>query len=283
MRQYMLCRLIHGEVFSPKRHFSYGVETELFGKKLIYDVDNPDKTWIHRLGVTNAEGLIYRLNEGKDYTTYEVEVTGKAICRRGKYEQQYSETTFIRRLSDEEVKDVVRKQSDEMGWNYYEACFPRNPKEINVPFDQQKAFTLLKEWASTVDFYQNVIRNSVRYSIQHSVGHRMEHFVKNSIESSVVYVLRRSLAKYSVDTHSVGYLSRAYISSFFPNIKKWELIDHIEGTNPFQSGIDLWNLGLVPSYDNETWRLHKGKNMKVVFEISKKDLDIAEYQKNIQA
>ena len=49
-------------------------------------------------------------------------------------------------------------------------------------------------------------------------------------------------------------------------------MDHEEGVNPFQSVIDLWNMGLVPSFDGKVWRLHKGKNAEVVLEITKKEL-----------
>ena len=48
----------------------------------------------------------------------------------------------------------------------------------------------------------------------------------------------------------------AYISSFF-SIANYKYIDHETGANPFQPCIDLWNLGLVPSFDGKTWRLHK--------------------------
>jgi len=64
----------------------------------------------------------------------------------------------------------------------------------------------------------------------------------------------------------------AYISSLFPNIKKWKYIEHKEGVNPFQSSIDLWHMGLVPSFDGKVWRLHKGKKAEVVLEISEEEL-----------
>ena len=48
----------------------------------------------------------------------------------------------------------------------------------------------------------------------------------------------------------------AYISSLFPNVRKWQYVDHDEGVNPFQSGIDLWKGGYVPSFDGKRWRLH---------------------------
>ena len=48
----------------------------------------------------------------------------------------------------------------------------------------------------------------------------------------------------------------AYVSSLFPNIKKWKYINHKEGVNPFKSCIDLWKGGYVPSFDGKVWRLH---------------------------
>jgi len=48
----------------------------------------------------------------------------------------------------------------------------------------------------------------------------------------------------------------AYTSSLFPNIKKWKYVNHEDGVNPFQSCIDLWKGGYVPSFDGKTWRLH---------------------------
>ncbi len=57
-----------------------------------------------------------------------------------------------------------------------------------------------------------------------------------------------------------------YISDFF-TIGNWKYIDHEPGKNPFQPCIDLWMLGLVPSSDGKTWRLHKMcDNAKVIYE-----------------
>ncbi len=59
---------------------------------------------------------------------------------------------------------------------------------------------------------------------------------------------------------------KGYTSSFFI-IANWKYIEHEEGKNPFQSIIDLWNLGLIPSFDDKTWRLHKMcDNAKVIYE-----------------
>ncbi len=58
----------------------------------------------------------------------------------------------------------------------------------------------------------------------------------------------------------------AYIGSLFPNIEKWKYIKYKKGQYPFQSAIDLWKQGLVPSFDGKIWRLHGGKDAKILWE-----------------
>ena len=53
-----------------------------------------------------------------------------------------------------------------------------------------------------------------------------------------------------------------YVSSFF----------EIEYRYDFSSVVKLWEMGLIPSFDGKNWRLHVGKDVKVVFEISKEEL-----------
>ena len=112
----------------------------------------------------------------------------------------------------------------------------------------KKDIALLKKWAS------------VRALVEASVGAS----VRASVWASV-WVLVRDLVGYSV-----GYSVRAYTSSFF-NLKEWKYIKHKKGANPFQSCIDLWEKGLVPSFDGTTWRLH-GKGGKVLYEVKKEEL-----------
>ena len=57
----------------------------------------------------------------------------------------------------------------------------------------------------------------------------------------------------------------AYVSSFL-SLQDWKYIEHSPGENPFQPCIDLWERGFVPSYKGKVWRLHKGKEAKVVYE-----------------
>ncbi len=64
----------------------------------------------------------------------------------------------------------------------------------------------------------------------------------------------------------------AYIGSLFPNIKKWKYIKKEFETYPFQSCVDLWSRGFLPSFNGKVWRIHQGKNAKVILEISKEEL-----------
>ena len=95
-----------------------------------------------------------------------------------------------------------------------------------------------------------VVRNSVRNSVGGSVGGS----VRDSVGDSVWGSVRDSIY--------------AYVSSFF-DLKKWKYIEHKKGDNPFQPYIDLWELGLIPSFDGKVWRLHNMSNdSKVIYESS---------------
>ena len=101
---------------------------------------------------------------------------------------------------------------------------------------------LLKIWAS--------IGNSMRTSVRASVWDSVSASVGDSVWASV--------------GDSVG----AYIGSFF-NLPQsaWKYTENIKAkTYPFQPVVNLWMMGLVASFDGKTWRLHGGKNGKVLWE-----------------
>ena len=146
---------------------------------------------------------------------------------------------------------------------------------------------LLKEWDSVRDSIRDSIRNSVgdsvwdyvwrsvRDSVRSSVGSSVcssvEDFVRNSVCSSITDSVWRSIRD-SVGISvwsSVGDFIGAYITSFF-NLKKWKDINNRPYENPFQSSIDLWNKGIVPSFDGETWRLHTGPDGKIIKELERR-------------
>jgi len=239
MKKYKVLRLVNGDLISPFQDYNYGKMEDALGKEMVcgsFDTDK-DTECGKRFYATSIEGLIYSLNRNRDNRVFEVKMGGRSVIN-DIYKQGYEKQTITKILSKDEVKKLIREQSKKMDWDYYHACYPVNPLELNVQFDKNKALRLLKEWDS--------VGASVWASVRVSVGDSVWASVRDSVW--------------------------AYISSLFPNIKKWEYIDHAEGVNPFQAGIDLWNMGLVPTFDGKIWRLHKGKRAEIVLEITQEEV-----------
>ena len=115
------------------------------------------------------------------------------------------------------------------------------PKKIT-----KKHIDLLKAWASMGVSVRASVRDSVWASVGDSVGDSVWASMWDSVRDSV----------------------GAYIGSFF-NLPRsaWKYTENIKiETYPFQPVVDLWMMGLVPSFDGKTWRLHGGKNRKVLWE-----------------
>ena len=113
-----------------------------------------------------------------------------------------------------------------------------NPFElpkVEIPTDEQ--INWLIEWASVGD--------SVRASVGASVGALVGTLVWDSVWDSI--------------RDSVWDSVWAYISSFFA----------VKYSIDFSSAIKLWESGLAPTFDGETWRLHTGKHARVVYEWKK--------------
>ena len=125
------------------------------------------------------------------------------------------------------------------GWNYSEAINPIHPFKIKCPKITDKHIKLLKQW----DSVWASVRDSVGGSVRDSVWASVRDSVRGSVWDSVW----------------------AYIGSLFPNIKKWEYINHKKGIYPFQPAVDLWRMGLVPSFDGKIWRLHGGLNGEIIY------------------
>ena len=102
---------------------------------------------------------------------------------------------------------------------------------------QRKHILLLKKW----DSVWASVRDSVWASVQASVW------------------------------DSVGDSAGAYTGSFF-RIPVWKYVKHPKGKDPYQPLVALWNVGLVPSFDSTTWRLHGGKKATVLFSITAEEL-----------
>ena len=125
---------------------------------------------------------------------------------------------------------------------------------------------LVREWASVAESVRASVWASVGYSVGASVGESVWASVRESVRDSVWYSVRDSVW-YSVGA-SVGESVWAYIGTFF-NIPRsgWNYTKNILGEGyPFQPAVTLWELGLVPSFDGRTWRLHGGPDGRVLWE-----------------
>ena len=119
--------------------------------------------------------------------------------------------------------------------NIEKARNPINPLQ-SIHRATKKDIELLKEWISV----WNSVGDSVGISVGDSVGDSVWNSVWNSVWDSV--------------WNSVW----AYMGSLF---NLWN------ENYKVQSVVDLWKRGFVLSFDGTTWRLHSGKNAKIVYEM----------------
>lgn len=120
------------------------------------------------------------------------------------------------------------------------------PFEITPPQIGTKQSELLRQWAS--------VWASVGASVWASVGDSVGASVWASVRDSVGDSVRASV--------------RAYTGSFFTLPRSdWQYTQNIPGENyPLQPAVDLWEQGLVPSFDGDVWRIHGGKDAKILWE-----------------
>jgi len=236
---------------------------------------------------TDVDGLIYSFRNLPEYEVWECEVGGRKV-ELDQFKRRYEKIKLIRHVPNNEVKKLALEVETEVGYKLSEALFPINPLEIqrnNPPTEEELLW--LEEWVSVRNSVRNSMWNIVRVSVGNSVGSSVWNSVWDSVWDSVgdsvgdgvwdsVWnsVWNFALSVWDSVWNSVWNSVRdsvwdsvyAYISGLFPNIKNWKYIDHPEGVNPLQPGINLWKAGLVPSYDGKKWRLHAGKNAEVVWE-----------------
>ena len=105
----------------------------------------------------------------------------------------------------------------------------------------EKDIENLKQWASVRDSVWDSVGDSVRASVGDSVGDSVRASARASVWASVWDSVRDSVW--------------AYTSSFFD----------IKYEHDYKPLNDLWNKGLVPSFDGKAWRLYTGKDAKVVY------------------
>jgi len=128
-------------------------------------------------------------------------------------------------------------------------------------------------WDSIWDSIGDSVRDSIWNSVGNSVGDSIWNSVGNSIWDSIGDSVRDSVGDSVRD--SIGDSIYGYVGYMFKlERSEWKYTNKIKTKSyPFISLIKLWKRGLVPSFDGNIWRLHSGKKAKIVFEISKKELN----------
>ena len=186
--------------------------------------------------------------------------------------QRYEYMKLDNPLSDEEIKKLCKEIEPELGYKLSEALYPVNPLLLPKTAVTDKDIKLLRQWdsvgdsvgysvwSSVKDSVRSSVWDSVWSSVGDSVGYSVWSSVKDSVWDSVWDNVGYSVG-YSVE-NSVG----AYIGSLFPSIGKWKYKNHEHSQYPFQSAVNLWYRGLVPSFDGKIWRLHSGEKAEVVWE-----------------
>jgi hypothetical protein len=237
-------KVLNANLTSPFQNFKYEI-----GKEYVCDNfdTNKNDTCSNGFYATDIEGLPYSWNIKSK--AFEVEVGGKSVII-DQYKQRFEKQTIIREVGKDELIALAKAEEKRLGYLLSEVLFPINPLLLDAVQVTNKEIELLKQWASVGAY----VRDSVRASVWASVWASVRDSVWASVWASV--------------GASVWDSAGAYISSLFPNIQKWEYIDHEPGINPYQPGIDLWRSGFAPSFNGKIWRLHSGKDAKIVYELT---------------
>ncbi len=186
-----------------------------------------------------------------------------------KIDERVKPTWWSESLEDSSYQALnAWKEAIYKSFNLEEVRHPINPLEIKIHKVTKADIANLKKWASA----RVSVRDSVRVSVWDSVGDSVRDSVGDSVWASVRDSVRDSVRVSVGDSvrDSVWDSVRAYFGSLFPNIKQWEgAPKDIEGY-PYQSCVDLWKRGFISSFDGKKWRLHQGKDAKIVYEMEVK-------------
>jgi len=252
-------KVLMEDLKSPYKGFQY----EIGQTYVCPDFDESDEECSQGFYATDLEGLPYAYRKGR--RVFEVEMGGREKSF-SIYKHRWETQTILREVPEGELRELLEKESERVGYNLLGVCFPLNPlTDVEYGEVTEEDIENLKKWASIWASVWSSVWSSVGASVGDSVWDSVGDSVGDSVRASVWASVWDSVGASVWD--SVWPSVYIYISSLFPNIKKWEYVNHEEGVNPFQSGIDLWKRGLVPSFDGiDTWRLHAGKDARVVYE-----------------
>jgi len=160
-----------------------------------------------------------------------------------------------------EVDDSIQVEEWVRKLDFKKVVEPLIVKPIVHPFRLPKVELVTDEqiaWLKQWDSVRAYVWDPVRASVWDSVGAYVWAYVWDSVWAYVwdpVWASVWDSVRASV-RDSVRAAGGAYISSFFA----------VKYSHDFTPCVKLWEVGLVPSFDGTTWRLHSGKNVDVVYE-----------------
>jgi hypothetical protein len=193
-----------------------------------------------------------------------------SACNKFEYNPLTNKFTVDR--INNEVNDTVQAEAWVTNLDFKKIVKPLIIKPIIHPFHDIKKVSrptdehilLLKKWDSVGDSVWGSVRGSVRDSVGDSVRDSVGNSVWDSVGDSVGNSVWDSVGDsvWGSVRGSVRDSVWGYLSSFFD----------IKYKHDFTPATQLWEQGLVPSFDGTTWRLHSGEKADIVFEISKDKL-----------
>jgi hypothetical protein len=239
------------------------------------DFDTSDTECAPGFYVIPVSELIYYHKPWMETKVLPAEVKGNSkIFSAAK--QRYEYIKLGNPLSDNEVKALCREIEHELGYKLSEVLYPVNPLLLPKATVNDDDLELLKQWDSVRYGVGDIVRSSIISSawdgVMSVVWDSVWYSSGDSVLNSVISRARWN-ARYSVKSSiwdSVWNCVGAYIGSMFPSINKWKYKTYEQGQYPFQqypfqSAVNLWYRGLVPSFDGKIWRLHSGEKAEIVW------------------
>ena len=142
---------------------------------------------------------------------------------------------------------------DEDRCNKYEFNPLTNKFEIDMINSERNDSEAAEKWVKRLDF-----KTVIEPLIVKPIVHPFELPEVTEVTAEHIQWLREWASVRDSVMDSVWASVASYVSTFFA----------IDYEYDFSSAVKLWEAGLVPSFDGRTWRLHTGKNAKIVYEES---------------
>jgi len=212
------------------------------------DTLDPDKIEFCRIEISPKNGSYLEPDEWVFKIDMDVTPTWWTLAHKRACEREHKK--WIKELD----KVLVRKPIV----HPFQITPPEKITDEHIQLVREWASVWAPVWDSLVDSVGDSFGASVWASVWDSVVDSFGASVWASVGASVGASVWASFGA------SVG----AYIGTFFLLKRSaWKYTENIPGEGyPFQPAVTLWEMGLVPSFDGRTWRLHGGPDGRVLWE-----------------